>query len=103
MIEERYIKLINKRLDGDITGQEQAELDRYLANSVEAQDLDRDFSAIDSMLHELNRVDPPGQLKTEILKIIDHAKYQKEPVVWGGSSWSRARLFPGSGRVTRCY
>lgn len=75
MVDRRYIELVNKWLDGELADEERADLDRYLAESRDALELQDDLTALEEMLGKLDRVDPPRELKGRILSLIDQAKY----------------------------
>ena len=76
MIDERYIDLINKRIDGSITDTEDAELQAYLAGRGEAQKLYDEMIRLPNLIRQLDKFDPPRELKRKILGSIDLMKYK---------------------------
>ncbi|MFQ5798291.1 MAG: hypothetical protein ACE5H0_06305 [Bacteroidota bacterium] len=78
MIEEKYLDLIHKEIDGLSTKSESAELSAYLANNLEAQDLYRDLATISRILNNVREVDPPPYLRTNILNSIPSSRYTRK-------------------------
>ena len=70
MIEERYVELINKELDGLNTESESQELEKYLSENVEALTYYEDLLRTASALKHAEEIQPPSYLKTHILNSI---------------------------------
>ncbi|MFQ5824373.1 MAG: hypothetical protein ACE5JB_09990 [bacterium] len=77
MIEEKYIELINKEIDGKISHRESVKLKEYLAKNPEAQNLYNDFVNISDILNEVEKIEPSSILKKNILNSIQLNKYTK--------------------------
>lgn len=67
MVDEKYIELINKEIDGANSSAAQAELRTYLVDHEEAQQLLSDLQKLALMLDEVPEVDPPENLRSRIL------------------------------------
>ncbi len=78
MIEQKYLDLIHKEIDGLSSENERAELRAYLANNPEAQDLHRDLTRISGILNKVHQVDPPPYLRTKILNSLPLSKYARK-------------------------
>ena len=70
MIDERYIELINKELDGFNTGSESKELEQFLSENDEALKYYDELLRTASALKRVDQVEPPSFLKTHILNSI---------------------------------
>lgn len=67
MVDEKYIELINKEIDGANSAAVQAELQAYLVDHEEAQQLLSDLQKLALMLDRVPEVDPPEGLRSRIL------------------------------------
>ena len=70
MIDERYIELINKELDGFNTGSESKELEQFLSENDEALKYYDELLRTASALKRVEQVEPPSFLKTHILNSV---------------------------------
>jgi len=70
MIDERYIELINRKIDGSITGSEQADLERYLSVTPGARELHDAMVRLSVLPQLLPPVNPPQEMKQRILNEI---------------------------------
>jgi hypothetical protein len=70
MIDERYIELINKELDGFNTEAESKELEEYLSDNGEALQYYDELLRTASALKRVEEVEPPSFLKTHILNSV---------------------------------
>lgn len=84
MIEERYIELINKELDGENSPNESAALKSYLERNREANDLFEDFRTLFGDIDQIRPIDPPRSLKPLILNSIDASRYRRQPTPFLG-------------------
>jgi hypothetical protein len=73
MIDPKYVELIHRRLDGEITPTEDAELTQFLASSTEARALCEHLAQTMKVMSSVRPVDPPAGLKDEILASIGRA------------------------------
>ena len=65
-VDQHVYDLINRSIDGEITPVEQDELDRFLAKSPSARQLDQELRSITHMLDDLPEIEPPGYLQSAI-------------------------------------
>ncbi|MFZ0453249.1 MAG: hypothetical protein WCE54_18405 [Ignavibacteriaceae bacterium] len=77
MIEEKYIELINKDIDKEITQKEKTLLELYLKSNPEAQNLYDEYVKSENLLEKLPDNDPSVNLKIQILNSIDKNKYSR--------------------------
>jgi hypothetical protein len=80
MVNEHTLHLINARLDGELTPEEQEELETTLANSAEARTLEQEWQRLGAMLDEAPELDPPAELSRRILSDVvlpDHPAGQQ--------------------------
>ncbi len=75
MIDPKYIELIHRRLDGEITPAENTELTSHLAASTEAHALYEHLSQTFKVVASVPPVDPPSDLKAEVLASIGRAPH----------------------------
>ena len=75
MIDEKYIELINKDIDKEITQKEKDLLESYLKSNPEAQNLYDELVSSESLLDKLPDNDPSVNLKKQILNSIDKDRY----------------------------
>lgn len=79
MMDEKQIALINKAMDGEISEDEQAEVEELLSKNEEARTYHDELQKLKSMFDEVAAVEPPADLKKNILNIIPTHKYQQTP------------------------
>ena len=70
MIDERYVELINKELDGFNTESESKELQRFLSENDEALQYYDELRRAASALKRVEHVEPPSFLRTHILNSV---------------------------------
>jgi hypothetical protein len=75
MIDKKYIKLINKEIDKEITPKEKDLLHEYLNSNSEAKNLYNELFASENLLDRLPDNDPSENLKKQILNSIDKNRY----------------------------
>ena len=75
MIEEKYIELINKEIDGVNSPKDSAKLEEYLTKNTEAQELYSELVMTSNMLNNVNELEPHPNLKKNILNSIQWDKY----------------------------
>jgi hypothetical protein len=88
MIDERYIELINKELDGFNTEAESKELEEYLSDNSEALQFYDELLRAASALKRVEEVEPPSFLKTHILNSVKALPIPARP----GFGWIHAAL-----------
>jgi hypothetical protein len=70
MIDEKYIELINAEIDGELSGEQRAELSRYLLAHPEARALRDDLQHLCGALGQADLVPPPADLRDNILNAL---------------------------------
>lgn len=75
MVEEKFVELIHREIDAENTPDETAKLKAYLAKNVEAGKLYDELVAANTMLREVKAVEPPHNLKKNILRSIQPDRY----------------------------
>lgn len=73
MIEGKFEAILNRKVDGEISTAEAEELKEYLAGNPEAQSYAEDLDGLCRMLREVKEIDPPHDLKDEILARVRQA------------------------------
>lgn len=74
MVEQAYLELIHKEIDGVITPAEKARLEAYLKSNPDARKIHRELTGLARALDELPALDPPLALKSGILGRITAGK-----------------------------
>lgn len=74
-----YLELIHKEIDGVTTSEEQAQLKAHLATNPESQALHDDLVSVAGMLDRAKDQEPPPHLKDAILKALPTHKYARTP------------------------
>lgn len=75
MIDEKFVELIHKEIDGDLSDRERAELESFLSRNAEAQALQRDLTKMSQALTEVSAEEPPVNLKKRIMNAIPSNRY----------------------------
>jgi len=78
MIEEEYIDLINKEIDGVNSPKKSAKLKQYLAENPEAKNLYHELLTVSNMLKEIETIEPSDTLKKRVLNSNPMEKYRPE-------------------------
>lgn len=78
MIDETYIELMHKEIDGIIEPEERDELQKYISDNDEAKNYYRDLMQTTNLLKDIPAVSPPRNLKAQIMESLDWNKYQKK-------------------------
>jgi hypothetical protein len=93
MIDERHIELIHADLDGELSGEERAELARVLLANPEARALRDELSRLFGELGRLDDVPPPADLTKSVLSGIPWARPSRRSFGVSGGGWDgRAAL-----------
>ena len=69
-IEEKYIELMNREIDGLNSREESAELQKYLRRNPEAERYYRELLFVAGALDRVPEVEPPVELKASIMRAI---------------------------------
>lgn len=72
-LEQKYTDLINASIDGELSAEEQADLQAFLADSAEGRALHDELAALCGTLDELEPAQPPMHLKQVIMNALPPA------------------------------
>jgi hypothetical protein len=75
MIEEQYIELINKEIDGELTTIEQEKLHSYLGSNPDAQNFYDELRQTANLLSQIPKVEPSPNIKKYVMNTIDLKRY----------------------------
>ena len=95
MINSKYIELIHKDIDKNITQLEKKKLDEYLENNSEAKELHRELFRTEALLDKLPDSEPSPNLTKRILNSIDYNRYSSKTKKISFSEYF-GRIFKGS-------
>jgi len=88
---EKYRELISAGIDGELTLNEQAELDRHLESCAECRRLHDLFSAVYAEPDRFDR-EPPAELTASVMETIDGKKSARAPVKHAARRWIAAGI-----------
>jgi len=74
MIDEKYFQLINEDIDGTLEPKQRLKLQEYLHTHAEAQTLYDDLLRLSQALAQVEKVEPPMELKQAILREVPAKK-----------------------------
>ena len=77
MIEEKYLELINREIDHLISPRQSKKLRKYLEHNPDAQMFYDDLVVMSKELSHVNKVEPPQNLKKNIVNALPVGKYAK--------------------------
>lgn len=72
---DKYIELIHAEIDGTISKEEKIDLDRFLASDPEMRRVYAELNGVNDILNQSGQLEPPPDLKTNIMKSIRTNKY----------------------------
>lgn len=75
MIDEKIKELINRVLDGELSAEEQQKLEAYLQTDKEARDYFEKMQKMNDWLNQVQPVEVPSSLKTNIMRQLDARRY----------------------------
>ena len=78
MIDQAYIELMHKEIDNIVSPEEHKKLFHYLETNVEAKNFYMDLVKTSNLLKEIPQVEPPNNLKKEILNSVNWNRYKRE-------------------------
>jgi hypothetical protein len=99
MVEQKYIELMQKEIDGSISYLEKSRLASFLKGSEEARELHQQLRRVHDCLVDTPLVDPPESLRPNIMsKIVPRPRPTVARAIHGPSLWeslvARFRLQP---------
>lgn len=84
---EEYLKLMHAEMDGEATEKELATLQEYLASDPEAQKVRAELAKLTNVLDQVEEVETPGDLHTNILAALPPRRPGLETVAQNISPW----------------
>jgi hypothetical protein len=75
MIDKKYLQLMHKQIDGEITQHEFAKLQNYLSLHEEARVIYDELTQTNEVLNQVPALDPPNELSKMIMNSIDPELY----------------------------
>ncbi len=102
MSDEKYIELINKKIDGQLTTDEEQILNSYLVTHPNSGDYSKDLRRAMELLENLDELNPPPALKNNIMNAVDPALYSRNNTLKRENfSWSL--LFQPAPRISLAF
>lgn len=95
MADTGHVALIHADIDGELDGQQRAELARRLLADPEARALREDLRQLCTALDRLEDVEPPAQLRANVLRALPVPISPPKRFAWPASSWRYAALIAG--------
>jgi hypothetical protein len=103
MIDIKIVGLMHKEIEGVISTNEKATLDQYIANNSGARKLYQELGSIIKPLNSVLDIDPPSNLKKNIMNAIDLNLYSKVNInkknPWAFTHW----LFPSNPKLAYAF
>lgn len=84
---EKYLKLVHAEMDGEATEKELATLREYLASNPKAQKARAELAKLTNVLDQVEDVEPPGDLHTNIMAALPLRRFGLETVAYNSSPW----------------
>jgi len=95
MADSDCLALIHAELDGRLDPQQRAELARRLLADPEVRTLREDLLRLRSMLDAVGDVEPPADLKANVLSALPVPAVPLRPTLWLAARWRYAALLAG--------
>ena len=95
MIEQKYLELINREIDGETSQKEHEKLQEYLSENPEANDLYDDLRSLARSLSQVEEVEPSPNLKKRVLNSLPFKKRV------ANEKWGFLKLLSGKPVVAR--
>lgn len=89
MIEQRYIDLMHASLDGELSGEQQAALDEFLAASDEGRSYLGELERLQRAIGQAEDPQPPADLRDRIVQSLP-ARTNRAAVAWRGPAFALA-------------
>jgi hypothetical protein len=75
----KYLRLLHRQFDGQITIREARRLQHYLERDPDARKLARELQHSVQLLEQIPAEEPPANLKKQVMNSIDPLRYQPKP------------------------
>jgi hypothetical protein len=92
MADTGHVALIHAEIDGELDGQQRAELARRLLADPEARALREDLKRLCTELDTTEDVEPPAQLQASVLRALPHLVTPPRQFAWPAPHWRYAAL-----------
>jgi hypothetical protein len=103
MVNRKIVELMHKEIEGVISNSEKARLDQHVTNNSSAQKIYQELQSIIKPLNSVNDLDPPSNLKKNIMNAIDLNLYSKVNIrkknQWSVTRW----LFPSNPKLAYAF
>jgi len=100
MVDPQYLASIHAEIDGELDHKQRAELARHLLADPELRALRDGLRRVCDTLEAMPSVDPPSQLRTDILAALPRATARVVPfrpaARWSAPAWRLAAVFAGA-------
>jgi hypothetical protein len=90
MVETEYSELLQAEIDGELDGHQRAELARRLLVDQEARELREDLLRLRAMLETVEPVDPPPELRANVLRALPASASPGGRIGWPAVRWRYA-------------
>src|SRR5262249_33838372 len=95
MADVELINLINAEIDGELEAPQRAELARRLLADPEARALREDLLRVRTMLDAVAEVEPPPELRANVLRGLPAADARGSRASWVAARWRYGALAAG--------
>jgi len=103
MIDERHLELIHAQIDGEISASDKELLRQHMELSPESRAVYEDLASISDLLGQAGVIEPPSQLRAEILGAVPIQRQASRPTGlskgWLGLDW----LSPANFRLAGAF
>lgn len=94
-IDPKYIDLMNAEIDGEISAEDRARLENYLAQDPAARALKEELAGLCTELDAVEFIEPPAHLKHVVLDTITRRRTSAPASTGGGWQFTLSTLFAG--------
>jgi hypothetical protein len=97
MKDEKIIELAHRHFDGDLSGREEAEFNRMLAEDSKAREIVEQVGEFFNSMESIDDVEAPSEMQRDVMRRIDFGRYRTpapspRPSGWG--EWAKRVLSP---------
>jgi hypothetical protein len=104
MADTEFLALVHAEIDGELDAQQRAELARRLLADPEARAVREELLRLRARLDAVGDVEPPAELKANVLKALPVPAVPRSAVRWPAARWRYAALIAGvMGAATLVY
>ena len=92
MADSEHLAFIHREIDGELDGEQRAELARWLLTDPGARVLHEHLKRLCGTLDALEQVEPPPQLRQNVLDALPQSTTAQERSWWSGPRWRYAAV-----------